>query len=368
VSPECVSLALGTRSYDILIGPGLLDEAGTRIAALGAGPRLVIVADARVAALHGERLTASLRRAGLVPQMLTVPPGEGSKAMTVLADLVDRILGLGIERGTLLVAFGGGVIGDLAGFAAAVTLRGIGFVQIPTTLLAQVDSAVGGKTGVNSAHGKNLIGAFHQPRLVLADTMLLDSLPRREWLAGYAEIAKYGALGDIAFFAWLEAEGRSVVDGAPGPLVHAVRRSCEMKAAIVGADEHEAATRALLNLGHTFGHALEAETGYGDALLHGEAVAIGMVMAFDLSVRLGLCPAADRDRLVRHLSVVGLPVCPDRGRRWDRDALLGHMRRDKKMSDGRMTFVLVRGIGQAFVTRDVPAEAVATVIDRAIAA
>ena len=365
---ETIRVGLGPRSYDIVIGPGALAEAGDRIAALGRGKRVIVIADVRVAALHGAALDAALAKAGIAVETLTVPPGEATKSMTVLAGLLDRILGLGIERGTLLVALGGGVVGDLAGFAAAVALRGLDFVQIPTTLLAQVDSSVGGKTGVNSQHGKNLIGAFHQPLLVLADTALLATLPARELRAGYAEVVKYGALGDAAFFDWLEGHGPKLLAGDGAATIHAVRRSCEMKAEIVGQDEREAAQRALLNLGHTFGHALEAETGYGDALLHGEAVAIGMVMAFDLSVRLGLCPAADRDRVARHLAAVGLPTRPDRSRNWSVDALLHHMTRDKKVRDGRLTFILVRGIGQAFVTNEVPAEPVAAVLADAIAA
>jgi 3-dehydroquinate synthase len=365
---ETIRVGLGPRSYDIVIGPGALAEAGDRIAALGRGKRVIVIADARVAALHGAALDAALAKAGIAVETLTVPPGEATKSMTVLAGLLDRILGLGIERGTLLVALGGGVVGDLAGFAAAVALRGLDFVQIPTTLLAQVDSSVGGKTGVNSQHGKNLIGAFHQPLLVLADTALLATLPARELRAGYAEVVKYGALGDAGFFDWLESHGPKLLAGDGAATIQAVKRSCEMKAEIVGQDEREAAQRALLNLGHTFGHALEAETGYGDALLHGEAVAIGMVMAFDLSVRLGLCPAADRDRLVRHLEAVGLPTQPDRSRSWSVDALLHHMTRDKKVKDGRLTFILVRGIGQAFVTNEVPAEPVAAVLADAIAA
>ncbi|WP_225770156.1 3-dehydroquinate synthase [Inquilinus sp. Marseille-Q2685] len=365
---ETIRVGLGPRSYDIVIGPGALAEAGQRIAALGRGRRVIVVADARVAGLHGAALEASLAAAGIVAETLTVPPGEATKSMAVLADLLDRILALGIERRTLLVALGGGVVGDLAGFAAATALRGLDFVQIPTTLLAQVDSSVGGKTGVNSKHGKNLIGAFHQPLLVLADTALLATLPARELRAGYAEVAKYGALGDARFFAWLEENGPKLLAGDGDAMIWAVKRSCEMKAEIVGEDEREAARRALLNLGHTFGHALEAETGYGDALLHGEAVAIGMVMAFDLSVRLGLCPAADRDRLARHLEAMGLPTRPARDRAWSVGALLHHMTRDKKVRDGRMTFILVRGIGQAFVTSEVPVEPVAAVLADAIAA
>jgi 3-dehydroquinate synthase len=255
------------------------------------------------------------------------------------------------------VALGGGVIGDLTGFAAAILLRGLDFVQVPTTLLAQVDSSVGGKTGIDSPQGKNLIGSFHQPRLVLADTEALSTLPRRELLAGYAEIVKYGLIDDPEFFHWLETHGHKVIDGDPEARLHAIYKSCQAKARIVAADERESGQRALLNLGHTFGHALEAETGFSEALLHGEAVAIGMVMAFELSVRLGLCPAEDAERLRRHLAAVGLPTDPGHieGRVFSPAALIEHMTRDKKVRDGRMTFVLARGIGQAFLTRDVAA-------------
>ncbi len=362
---ETVTVGLGQRSYPIAIGRGLLDEAGTRIAALGFR-RVVAIADAAVAARHEGRLMAALEGAGLRASLLTVPSGEASKAMPVLAGLVEQILDLGIDRRTGIIAFGGGVIGDLAGFAAAVTLRGLDFVQIPTTLLAQVDSSVGGKTGVNARQGKNLIGAFHQPRLVIADLGLLDTLPPRELRAGYAEVVKYGALGDAAFFDWLEANGAALLSGDDAARRHAVARCCAMKAEIVGEDEREAGRRALLNLGHTFGHALEAETGFGAELLHGEAVAIGMVMAFETSVRLGLCPAADRDRLVAHLTATGLPVRPDPARRWDPDVLLGHMAKDKKVRDGRMVFVLVRGLGSAFVADDVPTDLVRSVLAAAL--
>jgi 3-dehydroquinate synthase len=262
------------------------------------------------------------------------------------------------------------VVGDLAGFAASILLRGIDFVQIPTTLLAQVDSSVGGKTGVNTRAGKNLVGSFHQPRLVLADTDALDSLPRRELVAGYAEVVKYGLLGDPAFFAWLENHGRALIDGDVGARRHAVMTSCAAKAALVAADEREAGARQLLNLGHTFAHALEAECGYTDELLHGEAVAIGMIMAFELSARLGLCPGEDVARVARHFAVVGLPTSPAAvsGRDWNPARLIEHMRKDKKVAGGRLTFVLVRGIGKAFVTQDVAPDDVAAVLERAVAA
>jgi len=267
-----------------------------------------------------------------------------------------------------VVALGGGVIGDLAGFAAAVLLRGVRFVQVPTTLLAQVDSSVGGKTAIDTAHGKNLVGAFHQPRLVLADTGVLDTLPRRELLAGYAEVLKYALLGDPGFFDWLEANGRKVIAGDAGARAHAIVTSCAAKAEIVAADEREAGARALLNLGHTFGHALEAETGYDGSLLHGEAVAIGMVLAFALSERLGLCPSADTARVRRHMADVGLPTGLPGGRAWDAGRLLDHMTRDKKARDGRATFVLVRGIGRAYVEPEVDPAEVRALLETAAAA
>ncbi len=364
---ETVRVALGARSYDIRIGPGLIDQTGTMLQPLMAVPRAVIVTDETVAALHLPRLAASLDAAGIDHEDIVLPAGEATKSLDRLGEVLDRMLSAGIERSVTVIALGGGVIGDLGGFAASVALRGLPYVQIPTTLLAQVDSAVGGKTGINSRHGKNLIGSFYQPRLVIADVATLDSLPPRQRRAGYAEIVKYGALGDLEFFTWLEANGAELLAGDADRLSQAVRISCEAKAAIVAADERESGKRALLNLGHTFGHALEAETGYGDALLHGEAVAIGMGLAFDLSVRLGLCPKADADRLRRHLSDVGLPVALPKGA-WSVDRLMAHMGRDKKVTDGRIAFVLARGLGKAFVATDIdPAEA-AAVLDAAIAA
>ena len=296
--------------------------------------------------------------------------GEASKSFASFEKLCEEILALGIERSTVLIALGGGVIGDLTGFAAAVLLRGIDFIQIPTTLLAQVDSSVGGKTGINSGHGKNLIGAFHQPRLVLADTYTLRTLPRRELLAGYAEVVKYGLIDQPDFFAWLEGHGADLVEGDQGVLAQAIETSCAAKAAIVAEDEKEAGKRALLNLGHTFGHALEAECGYGDELLHGEGVALGMIMAFDLSVELGLCPAEDADRVFRHLTAVGLPTRLEHlpGRVWDADTLLGHMHKDKKVTGGKLTFILAKGIGRAFITHDVEEAAVRALLTHAAAA
>ncbi|MFD2232394.1 3-dehydroquinate synthase [Phaeospirillum tilakii] len=353
MSVETVTVALGERTYPIEIGPGLLDRAGELIRPLMRGERALVVSDDQVAPLYLERLERSLFAAGIQPLHTVMPAGEQTKDFPHLEALLDAMLAARAERGTMVVALGGGVVGDLTGFAAAILLRGVDFVQIPTTLLAQVDSSVGGKTGINTRHGKNLVGAFHQPRLVLADTDLLDSLPRRQVLAGYAEVVKYGVIDDPDFFAWLEAHGPALVAGDAAARRHAVAVSCRAKARIVAADERESGQRALLNLGHTFGHALEAETGFSDALLHGEAVAIGMVLALKLSARLGLAPAADAERLARHLDAVGLPSALPAGRAWDPDRLLEHMFGDKKVKDGAITFVLARGIGHSFLSRDV---------------
>ena len=364
---ETVRVALGARSYDIRIGPDLIERAGEMLEPLMAVQRAIVVTDETVAALHLPRLAASLDAAGIAHEDIVLPAGEATKSLDQLGEVLDRMLSAGIERSVTVIALGGGVIGDLGGFAASVALRGLPYVQIPTTLLSQVDSAVGGKTGINSRHGKNLIGSFYQPRLVIADVAALHSLPPRQRRAGYAEVVKYGALGDPDFFAWLEANGRDLLDGDVAKLSHAVKVSCKAKAAIVAEDEREAGSRALLNLGHTFGHALEAETGYGDTLLHGEAVAIGMGLAFDLSVRLGLCPQEDADRLRRHLADTGLPVGMPEGD-WSVDRLMAHMARDKKVTGGRIAFVLAKGLGKAFIATDIdPAEA-AAVLDAAIAA
>ncbi|MGQ9365614.1 3-dehydroquinate synthase [Azospirillum sp. ST 5-10] len=366
---DTVRVDLGPRSYDILVGDGILGRAGDRIAAVTGGRPPIVVTDETVASLHLATLHGALAAAGLEPgEPIVLPAGEKTKDFAHLERLMDAIIGRRIERAAVLVALGGGVIGDITGFAAAIALRGIDFVQVPTTLLAQVDSSVGGKTGINTRHGKNLVGAFHQPRLVIADTATLDTLPRREVLAGYAEVAKYGLIRLPDFFAWLEEHGGRVVAGDADARRHAVTASCRAKAAIVGADERESGERALLNLGHTFGHALEAATGFGARLLHGEAVAIGMVLAFDLSVRLGLCPAGDAARARAHLAAVGLPVSPAEvpGVEWDVDELIGHMAKDKKVKDGRVTFVLARGIGHAFTQRDVAADAVRALLEDAV--
>lgn len=369
-------LDLGERSYSILVGKGLVADAGERMTPLLRQKRVVIITDENVAALHLERLEISLQAAGIRYDSLVLPAGEATKSFSQFASLCDDILGLGIDRKTMLVALGGGVIGDLAGYAAASLLRGIDFIQMPTSLLAQVDSSVGGKTGINSHHGKNLVGAFHQPRLVLADGDFLDTLPPRELRAGYAEVVKYGLIDDPEFFAWLEKNGPAVLAGNPEAQRFAVATSCAAKARVVAADEREAGQRALLNLGHTFGHAFEAECAYDGSLLHGEAVSIGMAMALDYSVACGLCPAEDALRAKSHMRASGLPVHPrDMGqtldghsfgigplpdRCLDPDLLLSHMAKDKKVLDSRLVFILLRGIGQSFVSRDVEAAALKT--------
>jgi len=348
---------LGARGYDIVIGRGLIADAARWLAPVLNRPRIAVVTDTNVAARHLPAFLASARLGGIAAEAIVLGPGEASKTYETFGELLDRLLELRIERRDTLVALGGGVIGDLTGFAASVLRRGVEFVQAPTTLLAQVDSSVGGKTGINSRHGKNLIGSFHQPKLVLADTGALDTLPRRELLAGYAEVAKYGLLGDAGFFDWLEAHGAALLAGDDALRRHAIETSCRMKAAIVARDEREDGDRALLNLGHTFGHAFEAATGFSDRLLHGEAVAIGMTMAFRLSARLGLCPGQDALRAERHLAAVGLPTRPPPGQP---ETFFELMKQDKKVADGRMTFILARGIGDAFITREVdPADVIA---------
>jgi 3-dehydroquinate synthase len=368
---DSLTVALGARGYDIRVGAGLIARAGGEIAPMLARPRCFVITDETVAAQHLPALARSLEDAGVEVDSLVLPAGEGTKDFAHLQHVVDALLARRVERRDMLIALGGGVIGDLVGFAAAVTLRGIDFIQVPTTLLAQVDSSVGGKTGINSIHGKNLVGAFHQPRLVLADTAALDTLPRRELLAGYAEVVKYGAINDPRFFAWLETHGLDLIEGQREARRRAIATSCRRKAEIVAADERESTgARALLNLGHTFAHALEAECGYSGELLHGEAVAIGMVLAADLSVELGHCPAEDATRLRNHLAAVGLPTGFEHvpGRVFDPERLLQHMSRDKKVRDGRTTFVLLSGLGGAFLSREVPAEAVRALLRTAAAA
>jgi 3-dehydroquinate synthase len=360
---EVIRVGLGERGYDIRVGHGLLAEAGVLLKPLARGP-VPVVTDATVGEIHLAPFLDVCGKSGIDARPVVIPPGEGSKSFAGLEKLSGALLDTGIDRGGLIVALGGGVIGDLTGFAAGVLKRGIAFAQIPTTLLAQVDSSVGGKTAINAPQGKNLIGLFHQPRLVIADTALLATLPRRELLAGYAEVVKYGALGDANFFEWLETHGAKALAGDKNALIHAVAHSCRMKADIVARDERETGERALLNLGHTFGHALEAATGFSERLIHGEGVAIGMALAFRLSVRLGLCPGQDAERFTRHLKAVGLPsaISDIPGPRPAPEVLIAAMGHDKKVKDGKLTFILLRGIGQSFVTNDVPPDAVKDVL------
>jgi 3-dehydroquinate synthase len=350
-----VKVALAERAYDIVIGHGVLTSIGERIAALRPGARTAIVTDRTVASHWLRQTEAALQAAGVVSSHIVVAEGEASKSYDGLHEVTEALIAAKIERNDLVVALGGGVIGDLAGFAAAIVRRGVDFVQVPTTLLAQVDSSVGGKTGINSPHGKNLVGAFHQPILVVADMDVLDTLSPREFRAGYAEVAKYGVLGDLGFFAWLEANHADVFKGGAARQ-HAIATSCRAKAAIVARDERETGDRALLNLGHTFGHALEAATGFSDRLLHGEGVAVGMALAAELSAELGLIPSSDAARVAAHLAAVGLPT-----RLQDiagfaqegigsADSLMALMAQDKKVKRGRMTFILLKSLGEAVIT------------------
>jgi 3-dehydroquinate synthase len=367
---EKVRVALGARSYDVMIGAGLVAGAGDWLGPILARPRVAILTDETVARLHLAALEAALDRAGIAHATLVLPAGEGTKGWEGLRRSVEWLLEQRVERRDLVIAFGGGVIGDLGGFASAILRRGVRYAQIPTTLLAQVDSSVGGKTGINTAQGKNLVGAFHQPVLVLADTGLLETLPARDFRAGYGEVVKYGLLGDAAFFEWLETQGPALAAGDGAARRAAVRRAVAMKAAIVARDETEEGERALLNLGHTFGHALEAATGYGSRLLHGEGVAIGCALAFDLSARLGLCPQEAPSRVRAHLAAMGMKadLGAIEGALPDDDALMMLMAQDKKVVDGRLRFILAREIGAAFVAADVPAEAVRAVLGASRAA
>ena len=379
-----VHVNLPGREYDVVIGPGLLADAGARIAPFLNRPRVVIVTEENVAALHLNALQDGLTAAGITSQALTLPAGEATKSWPYFEQTVEFLLSQKVERGDIVIAFGGGVIGDLVGFAAASVRRGVRFVQMPTSLLAQVDSSVGGKTGINSPSGKNLIGAFHQPTLVLADVDLLGTLTARDFLSGYGEVAKYGLLGDEDFFEWLEVTGPEikplltngktlsadkVSDKVRAARVEAVTRSVQMKADIVERDETEQGDRALLNLGHTFCHALEAATGYSDRLLHGEGVAIGCALAFELSARLGLCSQEAPSRVREHLKAMGVKtdLADIEGDLPDAATLLALMGQDKKVVDGKLRFILARGIGEAFITADVPADKVLGVLNDALA-
>ena len=363
---DTVHVALGARSYDVRIGSGLLARAGAEIAPHLARPRVAVLTDETVADLHLKALQDGLGDVAMTA--LALPPGEATKGWEQFSRAVDWLLAEKVERRDIVVALGGGVIGDLGGFAAVVLRRGVRFVQIPTSLLAQVDSSVGGKTGINSTHGKNLIGAFHQPSLVLADIDVLGTMPARDFLSGYGEVVKYGLLGDAAFFDWLEANGPALAAGDKAARQYAVRRSVEMKARIVERDETEQGDRALLNLGHTFCHALEKATGYSDRLLHGEGVAIGCALAFELSQRLGLCAQEAPSRVRAHLKAMGMKVdlADIPGDLPGSEALIALMGQDKKVVDGKLRFILARGIGEAFVSGDVPGDAVRAVLDEAL--
>ena len=356
--PITVDVALGDRAYDIVIGRDVLPSLGKRIAALRPGARTAVVTDRNVARHWLAKTEASLAEAGIATSHVIVEEGEGSKSYAGLERVSEALVAAKIERADLVVALGGGVVGDLAGFAAAILRRGVDFVQVPTSLLAQVDSSVGGKTGIKSPQGKNLIGSFHQPVLVIADTAVLDTLSPRQFRAGYAEVAKYGVLGDEAFFTWLEKNHADVFSGGAAR-EHAIATSCRAKAAIVARDERENGERALLNLGHTFGHALEAATGFSDRLFHGEGVAIGMVLAAELSAQLGMIAETDAARLKHHLADVGLPTAlqdiagfAQEGLA-DADVLMALMAQDKKVKRGRLTFILLNAIGRAVIAPDV---------------
>lgn len=368
-SPETLNVALGDRSYDIRIGPGLLASAGAEIAPLLARKRVAVITDETVAGLHLETLRAGLAAEGIDAPAIILPPGEATKSMRYFEETLSQLLDLKIARDDLILAFGGGVVGDLAGYAAASLRRGVDFIQIPTSLLAQVDSSVGGKTGINAPQGKNLIGAFHQPRLVLADTDVLGTLTSREFIAGYGEVVKYGLLGDESFFDWLEVNGPALAAGDQTACIKAIRRSCEMKADVVARDEKEQGDRALLNLGHTFGHALEAATGYSDRLLHGEGVAVGTALAFETSMRLGLCSQETPSRVRAHFRAMGMKttLADIDGDLPDVDGLIALMGQDKKVKDGKLVFILARAIGDAFVAKDVETTTVNAVLADALA-
>ncbi|MDG1437454.1 MAG: 3-dehydroquinate synthase [Emcibacteraceae bacterium] len=361
---KTTTVNLGNRSYDILIGENLLEKAADYIGPILKRPRTVIVTDDNVAKHQLSRIEGNLDNSNIQYDTIVLPAGEATKSFDMLETLLNQLLSLRLERNDTIIAFGGGVIGDLVGFTASVYLRGIDFIQIPTTLLAQVDSSVGGKTGINSSFGKNLIGAFHQPRLVLIDVTTLETLDPRHVIAGYAEVVKYGLINDVGFFGWLEINGSALIKGDRDLRMEAIKRSCDAKAAVVADDEKEKGARALLNLGHTFGHALEAENGYNDDLFHGEAVAMGMIMAFELSKRLGLCDQKDCERIINHLESIGAPKAKQFN--FEISKLLHHMKGDKKMADGKLTFVVSRGIGQAFLSNDIDMQDVQAVFQDAL--
>jgi 3-dehydroquinate synthase len=370
--PITVDVALGDRAYDIIIGRDVLQTLGGRVAALRPGVRTAIVTDRTVAKHWLEQTESSLAAAGIATSHVIVEEGEGSKTYAGLEKVSEALIAARIERNDLVIALGGGVVGDLAGFAASILRRGVDFVQVPTSLLAQVDSSVGGKTGINSPQGKNLLGAFHQPVLVIADTSVLDTLSARQFRAGYAEVAKYGVLGDEAFFTWLEANAAEIFSGSAAR-EHAIATSCRAKAAIVSRDERETGERALLNLGHTFGHALEAATGFSDRLFHGEGVSVGMVLAAEFSAQLGMIPPADAARVERHLASVGLPThlqdiagFAQEGLA-DADALMTLMAQDKKVKRGKLTFILLEAVGRAVIANDVEPAPVRDFLQRKLA-
>ncbi len=359
--PLVIQVGLADRSYEIVIGRGQLHSLGQRIAALRPGAKAAIVSDETVIRHYLDAAQSALSTAGIQSTCVSVPPGEKSKSFETLERLCEALLEARIERGDLVVALGGGVIGDLAGFAAAIVRRGVDYIQVPTTLLAQVDSSVGGKTAIDTRQGKNLIGAFHQPIFVICDTALLDTLPEREFRAGYAEVAKYGLMADAGFFEWLEGHWREVFAGGPAREL-AIAKSCRMKAAIVARDERETGERALLNLGHTFGHALETAAGFDGSLLHGEAISLGITLAFEFSARCGLLPHSQAERAERHFAAVGLPtrlahLPPEVA---DADRLLALIAQDKKVRHGNLTFILARDIGAAFIASKIDAAEVRT--------
>lgn len=360
-----VSLKLGARSYDILIGAGLLAQAGALISRRLGAVKCAIVTDENVARHHLETLAGALGTQCPHAGTVTLKPGEATKSFSELAPLCERLLEMGIERGDAVIALGGGVVGDIAGFAASILRRGVSLVQIPTSLLAQVDSSVGGKTGINTPRGKNLIGTFHQPALVITDIDVLASLPERQLRAGYAEVVKYGLLGDVEFFNWLEKSRADIFAGGP-ERARAIETSCKAKAAIVAEDERESGKRALLNLGHTFGHALEAHAGYSDRLLHGEAISIGMALAFEYSNEIGICTGQDARRAIAHFKAAGLPVEIGQipGGAPAVEELLALIAQDKKMQGGIPAFILVRGIGEAFVEQAMDMERLADFLTR----